>query len=84
MEKRKSIKVRSARDKMLVSELTKERRKARQCDKCMTKNNENLVLGTSDKIVKRKIGRGRNQMYAVNPNRELTYNRTETAKAARL
>ena len=84
MQKRRNMKIQSARDKIEAVELTKTINKKKQEDVRkfnMTKIKEALLSGTSVKTAKRKLGIGKNQMYAIKkPNGELTYNRNEIIK----
>ena len=84
MQKRREMKVRSVRNKIEYVELTKTINKKRKEDVRkfnVQKINEAIVAGTSVKVVKRKLGIGKNQMYAIKkPNNEITYNRNEIIK----
>ena len=84
MQKRRNMKVTTARDNIELAELTKTINKKKKEDVRkfnMQKVNEALISGTSVKTTKRKLGIGKSQMYAIKKhNGEVTYNRNEILK----
>ena len=84
MQKRRDMKVSSNRDKIELVELTKTINKKKREDvrKFNTQIiNEAVISGTSMKAAKRRLGIGRNQMYAIKkPDGEVTHNKNEIIK----
>ena len=84
MKRRRNMRTTSIRDKIELAELTKTINKKKKEDVRkfnMQKINEAVILGTSFKTAKRRLGIGKSQMYAVKkPDGEVTYNRNEIIK----